>query len=388
MNSMFNCESKRVLILANIDVSIYNTRRELVELLINKGYEVYISCLYGERVEKLKDIGCKYIETDFSRHGTNPLSELKLINFYRKVIKDIAPGIVLTYSIKQNIYGGIAANSLNTPYIANITGLGPALDNDGILRKITLILYKYAFRKVKCVFFQNEQNLKFFTEHRVNIKNKKLIPGSGVNLDEYILLDYPNDEIVEFLYLSRVVKEKGIDQYLEAASAIRKKYQNTRFHICGFCEDEYKDKMNKLTENGDVVYHGMISDTKEMLRTIHCTVHPSFYPEGMSNVLLESSACGRPIITTNRTGCKETVDDGINGFIVKQQSSKDLIQKIEKFLKLSYEEKRKMGLAGRKKVEKEFDRHIVVEAYMYEIEKINVNFTAPITNKKDVEINN
>lgn len=367
-NSVFNCEKKRVLILANIDVSIYNTRRELAKLLIDKGYEVYISCLYGERVEKLKDIGCKYIETDFSRHGTNPFGELKLINFYRKVIKDIKPSIVLTYSIKQNIYGGIAANSLNTPYIANITGLGPALENDNILRKITLLLYRFAFRKVKCVFFQNEQNLRFFEENNIKIKNKRLIPGSGVNLNEYVLLDYPKDDIVEFLYLSRVVKEKGIDQYLKAASAIRKKYPNTKFHICGFCEAEYKDKMHKLTENGNVVYHGMISDTKGMLNSIHCTIHPSFYPEGMSNVLLESCACGRTIITTRNVGCQEVVDEGVNGYLVDPQNTDELIKAIDKFMQLTYEEKKQMGLAGRRKVENEFDRQIVIENYLREIE--------------------
>jgi nucleoside-diphosphate-sugar epimerase len=371
-NSVFNCESKRILILANIDVSIYNTRRELVQLLIDKGYEVYISCLYGERVEKLKDIGCTYIETDFLRHGTNPFSELKLINFYRKIIKDIKPSIVLTYSVKQNIYGGIAANLLNTPYIANITGLGPALENDNTLRKITLSLYRYAFRKVKCVFFQNKQNLRFFEENSVRIKNKRLIPGSGVNLYEYVLLDYPNGNMVNFLYLSRVVKEKGIDQYLEAASAIRKKYPNTRFHICGFCEDEYKDKMHKLTENGDVVYHGMISDTKGMLKSIHCTIHPSFYPEGMSNVLLESCACGRPVITTRNVGCQEVVDEGKNGYLVNSQNSDELIKAIDKFMQLTFEEKKQMGLAGRNKVEKEFDRQIVVEAYLNEIGNINL----------------
>lgn len=363
-------KNKKVLILANIDVSIYNTRRELIQLLIDKGYEVCISCLYGERVEKLKDIGCKYIKTDFSRHGTNPISELKLIEFYRKSMKDLKPDIVLTYSIKQNIYGGIAANSLKIPYLANITGLGPALENDGILRKITLAMYRYAFRKVKCVFFQNEQNLQFFVDQKVNIKNKKLIPGSGVNLEQFYVLDYPSEETTEFVFISRIMKEKGIDQYLGAASVIRRKYPNTRFHICGFCEDEYKDKMHHLTDDGDVIYHGMISDVKDMLQSIHCTVHPSFYPEGMSNVLLESCASGRPVITTDRSGCREIVDDGVNGYVVEQQNSQDLIAKIEMFLQLDYEAKKQIGLEGRKKVENEFDRQIVVNAYLEEIKKV------------------
>lgn len=362
-------KKKRVLILANIDVSIYNTRRELVQLLIDNGYEVYISCLYGERVEKLKDIGCKYIDTNFSRHGTNPFRELKLISFYKNLMKVIKPNVVLTYSIKQNIYGGIAANSLNIPYIANITGLGPALANDNILRKITLILYKFAFRKVKCVFFQNEQNLKFFIENGVQIKNKRLIPGSGVNLDEFKFMDYPQDDVINFLYLSRIVKEKGIDHYLEAASVIKKKYPNTRFHICGFCEEQYKDKINNLTENGDVIYHGMISDSKEILKDTHCTVHPSFYPEGMSNTLLESCACGRPIITTRNVGCQEVVNEGENGYLINSKNTDELIQTIDKFMRLTNKEKTKMGIAARKKVETEFDRLIVIDSYLNEIKK-------------------
>lgn len=364
-------KNRRVLILANIDVSIYNTRRELIQLLISQGYEVYISCLYGDRVKKLEDLGCKYVETDFSRHSINPFKGLSLINFYRKNMKAIKPSIVLTYSIKQNIYGGISANILNIPFIANITGLGPALDTNNMLKKVVLYMYRVAFKKAKCVFFQNDSDLKFFVDNKVNIKNKIVIPGSGVNLEDFNLLDYPNDEIVNFLYLSRIVKEKGIDQYLETASVIHKKYPNTIFNICGFCEDSYKEKIHCLTKNGDVVYHGMVSDVKEVLKTTHCTIHPSYYPEGMSNVLLESCACGRPIITTNRVGCKEVVDNGQNGFLIEQQNSEDLIDKIEKFLKLSYKEKRQMGLVGRIKVEQEFDRKVVINAYIKEIENNN-----------------
>ena len=159
------------------------------------------------------------------------------------------------------------------------------------------------------------------------------------------------------------MKEKGIDQYLEAAKYIRNKYPNTRFHICGFCEEDYEDILKEYQNQGIIIYHGLLDDVRKILKITHCTIHPTYYPEGMSNVLLESCACARPIITTDRSGCKEIVDDGINGYIIKQKDSNDLIDKIEKFLNLDYEDKKLMGLYARNKVESEFDRNIVVNIY-------------------------
>lgn len=363
---------KKVLILVNHDVVIYNFRKELVERLLKDEYEVYISSPYGERIDDLVAMGCKHIEAKIARHGTNVIEELKLLNYYKKIIKEIEPDVVLSYTIKPNIYGGMACRMLKIPYIANITGLGTAVENRGLMQNITITLYRIAFKKINCLFFQNTENRQFFIDKSLAVDKHRLIPGSGVNLEHFNVLDYPSDETIEFTFISRIMKEKGIEQYIEAAEYIRNKYPNTRFHICGFCEETYEDKLRILHNKGVIQYHGMQRDIREILAKTHCTIHPTYYPEGMSNVLLESAACGRPIITTNRSGCRETVDDGVNGFIVEQQNSRDLIEKIEKFLKLSYEEKRLMGLAGRKKVEKEFDRQIVVEAYMDEIGNINL----------------
>lgn len=360
---------KKVLILVNHDVVIYNFRKELVERLLNDQYEVYISSPYGERIDSLVEIGCKYIETSIKRHGTNIIEELKLLFNYKRIIRKLEPDIVLSYTIKPNIYGGIACKLLKIPYIANITGLGTAVESEGIMQRISIILYKLAFKKVTCVFFQNEENRKFFIDNNIAVNKQRLIPGSGVNLNHFNVLEYPPDKIVEFAFISRIMKEKGIEQYLKAAEFIRDKYPNTRFHICGFCEEAYESKLQTLHERGIINYHGMQRDVRKILAKTHCTIHPTYYPEGMSNVLLESAACGRPIITTNRSGCREIVDDGVNGYIVEQQNVQDLIEKIEKFIKLSYDEKKNMGLAGRKKVEIQFDREIVVEAYMNEIDK-------------------
>lgn len=376
---------KKVLILVNHDVVIYNFRKELVERFLKDKYEVYISSPYGERIDDLVAMGCEHIEAKIVRHGTNVIEELKLLHYYKKTIKEIKPDVVLSYTIKPNIYGGMACRMLKVPYIANITGLGTAVENKGLMQKLTTLLYRIAFKKINCLFFQNTENMKFFIAKNIVVDKHRLVPGSGVNLEHFSVLEYPSDKTMEFAFISRIMKEKGIDQYIEAAQFIRNKYPNTRFHICGFCEETYEDKLKELQEQGIVIYHGMQRDVRKILAKTHCTIHPTYYPEGMSNVLLESSACGRPIITTNRSGCREIVDDGVNGFIVEQQNSKDLIEKIEKFLKLSYEEKKQMGLAGRKKVGKEFDRQIVVEAYMDEIDKINVNYSIPFVNKKNID---
>lgn len=140
-----------------------------------------------------------------------------------------------------------------------------------------------------------------------------------MNIDYFRPLPYPSNDLVEFVYISRIMKEKGIEQYINAAKFMREKYPNTRFHVLGFCEEEYERELNKLQEKGIIEYHGMQSDVRKYLKVSHCTIHPTYYPEGMSNVLLESAASGRPVITTNRSGCREIVDHGLNGYIVEQK---------------------------------------------------------------------
>lgn len=357
----------KILFLVNHDVVIYNFRLELVERLLADGHEVVISSPYGERIEDLKALGCEYREIHIARHGMNPVKELSLISAYKKLLDQVKPDMVFAYTIKPNIYGAIACRSKKVPCVANITGLGTAVENGGMAQKITVLLYKYAFTKIQKVFFQNTENMQFFVDRKIAKGKHDLLPGSGVNLQRFVPLEYPGEDKIEFAFISRIMKEKGIDQYLETAEYIKSKYPNTVFHVCGFCEQAYEDKLKELNGRGIIVYHGMVRDIKTVLKNIHCTIHPTYYPEGISNVLLESSACARPIITTNRSGCREVIDDGVNGFIVNQKDSADLIKKVEAFLALPYEERKQMGLAGRAKVEREFDRQIVVGKYLKEI---------------------
>ena len=363
---------KKVLILVNHDVVIYNFRLELVERLLEENYYVYISSPYGERIDDLKELGCRFIETPISRHGTSIKEDFNLILKYREMMKWIQPDIVLTFTIKPNIYGGMAASSLDIPYISNITGLGTAVENGGVMQKVTTELYRIAFRSVKCVFFQNEENQQFFIDRNIATGKHQLIPGSGVNLERFPLLEYPNDDVVRFVFISRIMKEKGIDQFLEAAKYIKQKHPNTEFHICGFCEEDYEEILQEYEDKGIIIYHGMVRNIIDVLKDMHCTVHPTYYPEGMSNVLLESAASGKPIITTNRSGCKEIVDHDINGYIVPIKAEVKLIEKINKFIQLPYKEKNEMGILGREKMKHNFDRTIVVNSYMKQI-KMEVN---------------
>ena len=371
----------KVLILANNDVGLYKFRKELISELLHPGSflkgrvadpcEVFISLPNGDFVSELVDMGCVFIDTPIERHGTNPITELKLKGRYKQIIRDIRPDIVFSYTIKPNIYGGMACKSLKIPCIINITGLGTAVENGGVLQKIMLFLYRLALPGAKKVFFQNSENEGFFNEHGLALGRHEMLPGSGVNVDHYSVLDYPPEETIEFAFVSRIMKEKGIDQYLEAAKAIRKKYPQTRFHICGDCEPEYDGELQKLVNDNTVIYHGLVKDITSSHKVTHCTVHPTYYPEGMSNVLLEACASGRPIITTDRAGCREIIDDGINGFVVKQKDGEDLIEKLENFINLPHEHKKSMGLAARAKVEKEFNRQIVVQKYLDCIDELN-----------------
>lgn len=374
-------QKKTVLFLVNHDVVIYNFRLELVERLIADGHEVHISSPYGERIDDLVKLGSKYHDIKIARHGMNPIADGMLLLKYIRLIKKVKPDIIFGYTIKPNIYGGGAARFCGVPFIANITGLGTAVENPGLAQKITVALYKVAFKKVQRIFFQNTENRQFFIDRNLFANRHAILPGSGVNLERFSPLPYPSeDDGIHFVFISRIMREKGIEQYLDAAkhfkgchperSASGVEGSKIHFHICGFCEQEYQSQLEELTKQGVIVYHGMVRNVREILKKVHCTIHPSFYPEGISNVLLESCASARPIITTDRSGCREVVEDGVNGFMVKQRDSEDLIQKIEKFLALTHEQKVQMGLAGRAKVEREFDRQIVVDAYLKEMEMV------------------
>lgn len=358
---------KKVVILGNHYVVIYNFRKELIQKLIEEGYEVIAALPCVPEAEKIAQLGCRLVDIPVSRRGTNPVADFKLYRQYRKLLKKERPDAVLTFTIKPNIYGGMASRMLKIPYLVNITGLGSAMEGEGLLQKLTSCMYRVAMKKAGCIFFQNEMNRQLFEKRNIHGMDARLLAGSGVNLEHFSYMDMPAEDTIRFIYISRVMKEKGIEQYL--ATAIREKYPNTEFHILGFCEEEYEERLHALQEEGIIRYHGMQEDVRKYLKDVHCLIHPSYYPEGMSNVCLEAAACGRAVITTKRPGCMETVEDGKTGYLVEERNVEQLVEAVERFICLKEEDRQRMGKDARQKMEREFDRQQIVDAYMNYLSK-------------------
>lgn len=360
----------KILILANMDIGLYNFRREIIDAFINDEYEVHIALPYGERIDDFDSMGCIFHETEVDRRGMNPPKDVKLLFNYQKLMWKIKPDVVLTYTIKPNLYGGLIARINKIPYFSNITGIGSALQKDGIMTKILLLMYRIGLKKSEIVFFQNKSNMCFFETNRIEGKNKELIPGSGVNLEEY-----PYDPVVDyrinnFLFVGRIMKEKGIEEYLFAAKEIQKKYSNCTFTILGdFDDDKYRSIIDTYHQDKIINYVGFNKDVKKFLKASNCIVLPSYH-EGMSNTLLESAAIGRALIASDINGCKEIIDNQVNGFLVNKEDKKDLVIKIEHYINLSDTQKKEMGFSSRVKVEKEFNRNIIVKRYRQVINEL------------------
>ena len=359
---------KKVVMLINDTTYAFNLRGAIIEKLISEGLEVVIVSQLLKNQDKLKAMGAKLVGVETGRHGTNPLSDLKLMQTYKKILKAEKPDVVLTYNIKPNVYGGMACQQLKIPYLPNVTGLGTPVENPGKLQKLTIQLYKMGVAGGACVFFQNNDNRAFFEQHRMLKANARtrVLPGSGVDLAKHPVLPWPEDGKVHFLFAARVMKEKGIDLFLAAARQFAN--ENTIFDVCGACDDEnYKSILNS---EKSIVYHGEQKDMTPFYSECSCFLYPSYYPEGMSNVLLESAASGRPVIAADRAGCRETLDDGVTGFLVPVNDEKAVLEATEKILRMSNEERKVMGRRGSEKIRKEFDRKLVVQAYWEEITRI------------------
>lgn len=359
----------KILLLANNCSGLLSFRKEVVEEFINQGFDVIVHLPYDERIKELERLGCKVIcSKNLVRKGKNPFKDISLYREYLSIMRNEQPQVVLTYTIKPNIYGSLAAKKLGIPYIVNITGLGTAVENPGILQKITVNLYRCAMSNANTIFFQNSANRDFFASRNINNSVHRLIPGSGVNLSYHIIQPYPEETSpVKFLFISRLMKQKGIEEYFACAEHFKGKAE---FHILGACEENYAQKLQQLESEGIVKYHGVQKDVRPFIADVHCLIHPTYYPEGMSNVVLESAAAGRPVITTNRPGCREAVEDGITGYLFQERDREGLINKVERFLSLSNYERKEMGSKGRQKMKKEFDRQIVVIAYLDAVNKI------------------
>ena len=305
-----------------------------------------------------------------NRRGMNPLEDLSLIRNYKRLIEELKPDLILTYTIKPNIYGNYVANKLKIPVIMNITGMGSSLIT-GRLKEVIKKMYRYACHKAEIVFFQNKGNYQFFISNNLVKKDKtKIIPGSGVNLENFKpLKKLKTDGVIRFLYIGRLMKDKGIEEYLEVAKRISDQYKNSEFQILGLFEEEKYRSLIENNKNHQIKYLGISYDVRNEIREVDCVVNPSYH-EGMSNVLLEAAAMAKPLIASNIDGCKEIIDAGINGFLVDVGSVSDLEAKIIQFIELKDDQKMMMGQHSRKKVASEFDRDVVIKEYLNVINKI------------------
>jgi galacturonosyltransferase len=356
---------KRILILSNHFITLYNFRKELIKRLNDEGHEVYISMPKSDDNKFFKDMGCKIIDTSVDRRGINPVRDVGLIIKYIRIMKGVKPDIVFSYTIKPNIYGSIASNITKNKQVNNITGTGGTFLKRNFVSEVAKLLYKISLKKSYRVFFQNSGDKDLFVKNNMVKNNYDMIPGSGVNLEQFQVTDLPSDEETNFVFIGRVMELKGIDEYIKAAKVVTVEYPRTNFYIAGFIEEEkYKSIIDEYDSKGIIKYIGFQKDIKYWIEKCHCTILPSRGGEGVPNVLLESAAMGRVCIASAIDGSKDVIDDELTGYLFEAGSAEDLTDKVIRFLDLSFEDKVKMGLAGRGKVEREFDRQIVIDKYL------------------------
>lgn len=354
----------KVLILANNDVGLYRFRKELIEALLER-HQVVISLPYGPLVEPLKEAGCIFADTPIDRRGINPVTDLGLFRRYWKMLKQHKPDLVITYTIKPNIYGGLACRLLGVPYAVNITGLGTAFQKQGMLRKLVVAMYKVALKKAKVVFFENSGNRKIFLDEGIVSPDKTcLLSGAGVNLQRYSPAPYPAADQTRFLFVGRVMKEKGIEELFAAMERLHAEGEDCCLDVLGGYEENYAETIRRYEEKGWLHYHGYVMDVRPFIEKSHCFVLASYH-EGMANTNLECAAMGRPVITSDIPGCKEAVIPEESGLLCKPQDPDSLYEAMKRFLAIPEEQRARMGEMGRRHMEDVFDKKKVVAATIH-----------------------
>ena len=353
----------KILIITNHSYMLYRFRRELIARL-QQAHEVVLSMPFVGHEEDFKAMGLRCIHTDVDRRGINPKTDLKLIKAYGELLKVERPDMVITYSIKPNIYAGLLCGMMGIPFCANVQGLGTAFQRKGLAEFVTA-LYRTALKKAKVVFFENEGNAQEFVDRKILPREKiTVLPGAGINLERYPLTAYPENDRVHFLYLGRIMKEKGMDELFAAMRRLHSELgDKVLLDLVGFFDDDYDAQVNQLVADGIAVFHGFHTEPAPYYAAADCVVLPSYH-EGLSNVLLEAAAIGRPVITSRIHGCKETVDDGTSGLLCQVKDAEDLYQKMHQMANMGLAEREAMGLAARYKAEREFEKGMVVQKTM------------------------
>ena len=349
----------KILIMTNHSYMLYRFRRELIQTLMQE-HEVVLSMPFTGHEEDFQAMGLRCIRTDVERRSINPVADMKLLMTYWELLKQEKPDYVITYSIKPNIYAGLCCSLARIPFSANVQGLGTAFQRKGLAKFVT-VLYKLALHSAGAVFFENEGNAhEFLSRKIIRPDQATILPGAGINLQEYPCLPYPENKTFRFLYLGRIMKEKGIDELFEAMERLCvRDGVSAVLDLVGFFDDDYEEKVNRLVERGIAVFHGFQTDPRPFYREADCVVLPSYH-EGMSNVLLEAAATGRPVITSDIHGCKEAVDCGSTGLLCRVKDADSLYRQMLQMVTTQRQDRAQMGLRAHEKMAANFEKSMIV----------------------------
>lgn len=361
----------KIFFTANVLWDIYIFRGGVIKALVEEGHDVTVVAPYETRVDMEKELGVKVINIKLNKRGMNPVEDIKLFFELYKIYKKEKPDIIFHYTIKANIYGNLAAHFAKIKSVAVLTGLGYAFVTNSIVSKIAKFLYKISLPLAEevCVLNEDDKNL-LVSENIIKREKVFVLPGEGINTEKFLPMEKTEnlkDEKIIFLMIARAFFDKGVKEYVEAAENIKNKYPDTEFQFLGALGGNSvagidEKQMKSFVDKGIINYLGTVNDVRKIIKNADCIVLPS-YREGISRTLLEGASMEKPLIASNVTGCREIIIDGVSGFLAEPKNSEDLTEKIEKFLKLSKDEKKSFGKAGREHVINNFDEKIVIDIY-------------------------
>ena len=361
--------SLRIALVCNTAWAIYTYRHGLIRALVARGAEVVVIAPHDRTVPLLEQMGCRYVALAVASKGTSPREDLGTLAALVRHYRALRPALVFHYTIKPNIYGSVAAWLARVPSIAVTTGLGYVFIQKSRAASVAKRLYRFAFRFPREVWFLNRDDLATFTDERLlaHPDRARLLHGEGVDLDQFAPVPLPAGDAPVFILIGRLLWDKGVREYVEAARVVRARYPDARFQLLGPLGVDNPSAISRAdvdawVSEGVVEYLGEAHDVRPHIAAADCVVLPS-YREGVPRTLMEASAMGRPIVATDVPGCREVVDDGVTGLLCEVRNASSLAGKLERMLTMDAQQRAAMGLKGREKVAREFDEKAVVERY-------------------------
>ncbi len=365
----------KVVIALNTAWNLYNFRAGLIKALVVSGYEVIAVAPDDQYAARLNELGCRFISLPMDNQGTHPGRDLILLWRFYHLLRQERSALYIGYTVKPNIYGSLAAHILGVPVINNISGLGAVFIKDSWITGLVRGLYRLALSRSAKVFFQNDDDRQMFVSGGlVDQTLTDRLPGSGIDLIKFVPVPLPSKMPIRFLLIARMLWDKGVGEFVEAARQLKRRGIEADFCLLGFLDVQNpaaisRQQMNDWVTEGAVCYLGVSDNVRQEIAQADCVVLPS-YREGIPRTLLEAAAMARPIVTTDSVGCREVVVDGINGYLCKPKDASDLADKMERIVVMSAAQREAMGLRGREKVEREFDEQIVIDKYISAIEAV------------------